>query len=159
MTIYKDLDWERLCDKLEDFGLWSCERKQFKLNEIIVCCNRVDVYPASIDCYDEGWEYRPTGYDSEWDDEPYQREIIRYEFKEGQKFDLIVDWDWFEIKTISYYSDECKRAYDVVLNHTCNIEDLEVLGSFCDLTNFHENKLDDFLNKALAALHQRKFKL
>lgn len=96
MTIYKDLDWEKLSNLLEQFQLdYDCA-KQCKLNGIYIYCNRVDVWPDHIIFYDEGWEY--TYSYGEWDDVPFQRDISKIEFKEDNKFDLVVDWDWFEIK-------------------------------------------------------------
>ena len=43
MTIYKDLDWEQLSDKLREFELdYDC-RKTCKLNGIEICYNRIVV--------------------------------------------------------------------------------------------------------------------
>lgn len=101
MTIYKDLKWEKLSDKLREFMLDYDSRKLCKLNGIEIHCNRIAVNYNEMIFSQEHWESYPS---SCWDDEYYDddvyvsKDIAKIKYLEEQRFDLVVDWDWFEIK-------------------------------------------------------------
>lgn len=100
MTIYKDLDWEQLSDRLREFELdYDC-RKTCKLNGIEICCNRIVVNYGELIFSYEHWVYCPSSdLEDDYDDDVYSSEdVAKLQYSEEKKFDLIVDWDWFEIK-------------------------------------------------------------
>ena len=99
MTIYKDLDWEQLSDKLREFELDYDSVKLCKLNGMEIYCDRVDVNYNEVIFSQEYWESSSSWNDDYYDDGEYvSKEIGKVQYSEEQRFDLVVDWDWFEIK-------------------------------------------------------------
>lgn len=94
LTIYKDLDWERLSDLIDKFYMDYNRGKPCVIGGVKIYSDRVDVFPEYIVFHNEMEYYSYTYEDYDF----YSQEVARIEFDDTQKFDLVVDWEWFEIK-------------------------------------------------------------
>lgn len=96
MKIYKDLDWEKLYDLLEEFNLSYNNIKSCRINSLEITCNRIDVDSKTIQFMNEMEEYDTTYEDINF----YTQDVAKIHIKENQKFELIIDWDYFEIRLL-----------------------------------------------------------
>lgn len=103
MTIYKDLDWSKLYDLLEEFHLSYNNIKPCRINSIEIICNRIDVDSKSIQFMNEMEELNFICEDYSYS--YWTQYVAKIKLKENQKFNLILDWDLFEIQLIGEVED------------------------------------------------------
>lgn len=94
LTIYKNLNNERLCQLLDKFKLNHNSRKSCKVNDVTVFAHTIDVQKDCIYFYNEDEYYNRTSLDYDI----YAYDIAMVAIVENQLFDLVVEDEWFNIK-------------------------------------------------------------
>ena len=104
MTIYKNLSLDKLHDKMLEFGLLDDIQKEFKFNNIVIKGNHIDIHNNKIEV--NYFYYETLYYDDEWDDNEILLNIATIDISEYKLFELIIDWDYFEIKPLWVINNE-----------------------------------------------------
>lgn len=104
MTIYKNLSLDKIYDKMLEFGLFTGNCKTFKFNNVYLKGNDINICGNKIEvnhCY-----YETSYYDDEWDDSEILLNIATIDISQYKLFELIIDWDYFEIKPLWVINNE-----------------------------------------------------